>query len=145
MSPGLASRSDARVAFGNGRVRFRFDLLRTGTAVTTTAVSGSVATKSINSAWYQRLHKPTIQPPGIVFPIVWTTLYTSIPLSSAHVIENLGSDRRRAVAFERALWANLALNASWSWVFFRAHRLPVVVGVAAALAGSSADVTRRAC
>ena len=119
-------------------------LLRTGTAVAATAVLGSVATKDINSAWYEGLHKPTIQPPGIVFPFVWTTLYTSIALGSAHVIERLSSEPRRAGAFERALWTNLALNASWSWVFFRAHRLPLAVVVAAVLAVSSADLARRA-
>ena len=127
-----------------GESRFASTLLRTGTAVATTAVLGSVATKDINSAWYKSLDKPMIQPPGIVFPIVWTTLYTSIALSSADVIEKLASDPRRAVAFEKALTVNLVLNASWSWVFFRAHRLPLAVVVAAALAGSSTDLTRRA-
>ncbi|NKV71883.1 tryptophan-rich sensory protein, partial [Rhodococcus hoagii] len=51
---------------------------------------------------------------------------------------------RSAAAYQRAaLAANLAINASWSWLFFRAHRLwaaPVVAGV---LTASSTDLVRR--
>ena len=35
-----------------------------------------------------------------------------------------------------ALAVNLLLNASWSWVFFKAHRIGLAIGVAAALAVS---------
>ena len=45
--------------------------------------------------------------------------------------------------YAAALAANLALNASWSWVFFRSRNLPLATGVAAALAASSADLVRR--
>ena len=48
-----------------------------------------------------------------------------------------------AAAYRRALGANLAVNAAWSWVFFRGHRLGAAVGVAGALAVSSADLVRR--
>ncbi|GAA1436187.1 hypothetical protein GCM10009616_35410 [Microlunatus lacustris] len=43
-------------------------------------------------------------------------------------------DPRAAAAHRGALAVNLVLNASWSWVFFRAHRLPAAVVVAGALA-----------
>ena len=42
-----------------------------------------------------------------------------------------------------ALAVNLAVNAGWSWVFFRWHRLGPAVGVAGLLTLSSADLVRR--
>lgn len=116
-------------------------LLRAGAPVAVTAVLGSLATTGIKSPWYQRLDKPGIQPPGWVFPLVWTALYTSIAISSARVFASAPDDRR-AKDFERRLWVNLALNTSWSWVFFRAHQLPAAIAVAATLSASSADLVR---
>ena len=40
-------------------------------------------------------------------------------------------------AYQRALAVNLVLNASWSWVFFRGHRLLPAVLVAGAMMGDS--------
>ena len=45
-------------------------LARTAAAVGAAAVLGSVASGGVNSPWYLALHKPAIQPPGPVFPIV---------------------------------------------------------------------------
>ncbi len=39
---------------------------------------------------------------------------------------------------------NLAINAGWSWLFFRYHKLGGSVLGAAALTASSADLVRRA-
>jgi tryptophan-rich sensory protein len=47
--------------------------------------------------------------------------------------------RRYAVA----LSVNLLLNAGWSWLFFRYHKLGVSALGAAALTASSADLARR--
>lgn len=127
------------------RSGFRRVLAATSAATVATAVLGSVASADVKSAWYGRLKKPAIQPPGQVFGIVWTTLYTDIAISSAVAIDRLQStDPAAAKAFERALAVNLVLNASWSWVFFKAHRLAPAIGVAGALALSSADLARRA-
>jgi TspO/MBR family len=85
--------------------------------------------------------KPVIQPPGVAFGPVWTALYADIAITSAIAIDRLPEQDR--AKYERALAANLALNASWSWVFFRFHRLGLAVAVAAALALSSGDLVRR--
>jgi translocator protein len=119
-------------------------LAATGTAVAVTAVAGSVASGDTRSGWYRRLEKPAIQPPAWVFPVVWTTLYADIAVTSALALERLAQDDpRAATAYRRALALNLVLNASWSWVFFKAHRLVAAVAVAGALAASSADLVRR--
>jgi tryptophan-rich sensory protein len=64
-----------------------------------------------------------------------------IAVTSAIAIDRLREHDR--ATYERALAANLVLNASWSWVFFRFHRLGPAVAVAAALTLSSGDLVRR--
>ena len=109
------------------------------------AVAGSVLTDA-SSGWYQRLLKPAWQPPAAAFPIVWTSLYTAVTLAGAATIADLGEKGRdeQATKFGWALAANLALNATWSGLFFRLHQLPAATVGAAALAASGADLTRRA-
>ena len=120
-------------------------LAATSTTVAATAVAGSVASQDVGGAWYRRLDKPAFQPPGAVFPVVWTALYTDIAATTAKassVLRERG-EHSRAAGLHRALGLNLVLNASWSWVFFRFHRLGPAVAVAGALAASSTDLTRR--
>ncbi|MGN6655402.1 MAG: TspO/MBR family protein [Rhodanobacter sp.] len=117
----------------------------TSAAVAATAVAGGIASQDVGGRWYRRLDKPVFQPPGAVFPVVWTALYTDIAVTTAAASDRLRErgDAERAGALHRALGVNLVLNASWSWVFFRFHRLGPAVAVAGALAASSADLTRR--
>jgi len=119
----------------------RRTLPRTAGAVAASAAVGSVASTETSSPWYKSLSKPVIQPPPEVFPVVWTTLYSSIAISSAVALDRADPDQARA--YWRALLANLLLNTSWTWVFFKAHRIGPAIGVAAALTASSVDLTRR--
>lgn len=120
------------------------DTVATVAAVVATTALGSVASADVKSSWYLRLRKPAIQPPAVVFPIVWTLLYTDIAVTSAIVLDRLGPDDPDSGAYRRALAVNLVLNAGWSWVFFKYHRLLPAIVVAAALAASSTDLVRRA-
>jgi translocator protein len=120
-------------------------LVATSALTAACAVSGSIATEP-KSAWYESLKKPAWQPPGALFPVVWTALYTDIAVTSASVIEDLqaGPTPHHARSYQRALVVNLALNQGWSWVFFKAHKLPAATAVAGLLAASSIDLSRRA-
>lgn len=120
-------------------------LARVGLAVGATAIAGSVLSDP-NSTWYRRLNKPTWQPPAAAFPVVWTALYGGIVAASTPTLHELTErgDQQQADAFARALGVNLVLNAAWSGLFFRVRHLPVATLGAAALAASSADLTRRA-
>jgi len=121
------------------------DSVAASAAVAATAALGAVASTDVQSRWYAGLEKPAIQPPAVVFPIVWTTLYTDIAVTSAIVLDRLGrEDPAVATAYRRALAINLVLNTSWSWVFFKGHQLGPAIVVAAALAVSSTDLARRA-
>ena len=110
-----------------------------------TAVSGSIATDP-QSDWYAALDLPAWQPPGWLFPVVWTGLYTSLAVTSAKVLHELDAEsgREHADAYRVALVGNMVLNQAWSWAFFKAHKLPLSTVVAASLAASSIDLARRA-
>lgn len=118
---------------------------RVAAGVVAAAGIGSLLTTP-NSAWYRRVRKPAWQPPPVTFPLVWTGLYGLIWAAASSTIAELIEDDQpeQADAFGRALALNLVLNAAWSGVFFRAHRLRLATVTAAVLAVSSADLTRRA-
>ncbi|WP_077099013.1 TspO/MBR family protein [Mycobacterium terramassiliense] len=121
-------------------------LAATTVAVAAAAGTGSIASPMRVPAWYSRLRKPPYQPPGAAFPLVWTALYGDIAVTSAVAIDRLratGQDDE-ARRYAAALGVNLALNAGWSWLFFRYHKLGAAALGAAALTASSADLARRA-
>ena len=96
--------------------------------------------------WYAGLKKPTWQPPSAAFPVVWTTLYAGIAVTSTLVLNELErrGDHAAAAGYRRKLVTNLTLNGLWSWLFFRSHRLDAATAGAAALAASSAHLARTA-
>ncbi|MEY8017333.1 TspO/MBR family protein [Mycobacterium servetii] len=121
-------------------------LAGTSLAVAAAAGTGSVASPNRVPAWYSRLRKPRYQPPGVAFPVVWTSLYADIAATSAVVIDRFraAGQHEEARAYAAALGVNLTLNAGWSWLFFRYHKLGASAVGAAVLAASSADLARRA-
>ncbi|HWK92402.1 MAG TPA: TspO/MBR family protein [Luteimicrobium sp.] len=119
-------------------------LAATGAATLATAVVGSVAT-DVDSPWYRRRELPPWQPPRLAFPVVWTALYADVAVTSAAALTRLRrTDPRAARRFGVALGVNLAANAGWTALFFRARRPSVATIGALALAVSSADLARRA-
>lgn len=80
------------------------------------AAVGAVA--SLNApAFYASLARPGWAPPAAVFGPVWTLLYSLMGIALWRVWR---SPSRRAAAI-RLFLAQLAVNASWSWLFFRWH------------------------
>jgi tryptophan-rich sensory protein len=122
-------------------------LVKTGGAAAATAVLGGLASgPAVQSNWYDRLRKPSFQPPRQAFPIVWPLLYADIALVSSSTIDELETrgDHRQAKTFTALLALNLVLNCSWSWLFFNRRQLGASALLAGVLAASSADLTRRA-
>jgi tryptophan-rich sensory protein len=120
-------------------------IVATSLATAAAAVTGSIASRRGVETWYPRLRKPRYIPPSAVFPIAWTTLYADIAVTSAATIDKFmrNGEEAKARAYIGALGANLVLNASWSWLFFKAHKLGPSAVAAGALAVSSADLARR--
>ena len=114
-------------------------------AVAAAAGAGSLASPRRTRAWYSRVRKPHYQPPGAVFPVVWTTLYADIAATSAVALDRFRAAGRHDEArrYTAALGVNLVLNGAWSWLFFRYHKLGASALGAAALTASSADLARR--
>jgi len=78
---------------------------------------------------YGQLKQPPLSPPALVFPIVWTVLYTLMGVSSGMVWENRESapeDARRGLTY---YGVSLALNFLWSLIFFnmREFRYSLVI------------------
>ena len=69
-----------------------------------------------------------------------TLLATGIGTAATAVIGSIAS---AAKGYTAALRVNLVLNAGWSWLFFKAHKLGPSAVAAGALAVSSADLARR--
>ncbi|XVX20421.1 tryptophan-rich sensory protein [Actinomycetota bacterium] len=146
--PGGATSFEAavRAALADSSPRtFGRNVRRAAGMVAACAVAGSLASDP-NSRWYRSLDLPSWQPPKAAFPIAWTTLYAAIAAVSASATTQLDDEARdgEATAYWRALGGNLALNAGWSALFFRARRPWLAAAGAAALATSSADLMRRA-
>ncbi len=105
-----------------------------------------MASRPAQSDWYEDLRKPSFQPPRQAFPIVWPLLYADIAAVSAGTVDTLNDKGRHdeARAYSMLLVLNLILNGGWTWLFFSRRKLGASAFTAAALAVSSADLTRRA-
>lgn len=83
--------------------------------------------------WYQALNKPFFNPPNFVFGPVWTILYLLMAIAF-YIVWN--SKTKKKAEKERAIHLfliQLALNFSWSIVFFNLHQLLFSFGVITAL------------
>ena len=60
---------------------------------------------------YEEMVRPDIAPPSIVFPIVWTVLYTIIALTLYRFIDNK--------KIRNLIILNLIINVIWPVLFFR--------------------------
>ena len=117
-------------------------LRRTSAAVAAAAVIGTLGT-DVTSRWYRNLDKPAWQPPGSAFGPAWTTLYALLAVASARTLDRLEDPEERR-AFATAFGANLALNAGWNWLFFKAQRPRWALAEIIVLEASTLDLTRRA-
>jgi tryptophan-rich sensory protein len=88
------------------------------------ATAGSVGT------WYQALAKPAFNPPDWIFAPVWSALYVMIAIAGWRAWRRGGGEARLALTVYAV---QLALNLSWSFVFFGARLVGPALAVIAAL------------
>ncbi|WP_307098119.1 TspO/MBR family protein [Sphingomonas sp. SORGH_AS_0950] len=93
--------------------------------------SGRAVPSGSENLWYQTLTKPELNPPGWVFPVVWTTLYIMIGLALAMIVHARGA-RGRGVAIGLFV-VQFALNLAWTPLFFGAHLVDVALFVIVAI------------
>ncbi len=70
--------------------------------------------------WYAGLNKPAWTPPNWAFPVVWSLLFALNAWAGWMIWEAVGMSRPDALAL---YIASLALNATWSWLFFGRKRM----------------------
>ncbi|MFM2371559.1 MAG: hypothetical protein RIS85_1281 [Pseudomonadota bacterium] len=94
--------------------------------------SGQAAGSGPGNPWFDGLVKPGIYPPPIAFPVVWTTLYVLMGIALAMILSARGAAGRGLAT--AVFVVQLALNLSWSPVFFAMHQITAAVWIAVAMA-----------
>lgn len=69
-----------------------------------------------NSNIYSTLNKPSLSPPAIIFPIVWTILYILMGVSSYIIYSSNNPNKSKALLTYKL---QLFFNFCWSIIFFR--------------------------
>lgn len=87
--------------------------------VVAAAVIGSLATVPNLVPWYENLSKPSFNPLNGVFGPVWTLLYLLMAWAFFRILRSPPGDERRGAIV--LFLVQIALNASWSVVFFGLH------------------------
>jgi len=94
-------------------------LLVLAAATAATAFVGGLASAG-SVTFYRELAQPAWAPPPSVFGPVWTLLYVLMTVAAWLVIRELGWPQARPAIL--LYLAQLALNALWTWLFFRWRR-----------------------
>ncbi len=112
---GIASKSQLRMSF------LRWAVVTVPLILLLGFASGRAVPSGSENGWYMALQKPAVTPPGIVFPIAWTTLYILLGLAIAVILHARGA-RGRGPAL--GLFAiQFALNLAWTPLFFGMHQV----------------------
>lgn len=94
----------------------KIDLKKLIFYVLITLIIGSIPSLFIHiNKVYSSLNKPPLSPPGILFPVVWTTLFILMGISIYRVMMSKSKDKNEA----RLLYfIQLIINALWTPIFF---------------------------
>lgn len=100
--------------------------------------SGALSNSGYGNLWFDVLEKPWFMPPGWVFPVAWTTLYTLLGLAVAMILNARGAPRRGLAVGLFVL--TFAINLIWSPIFFGMHLMTVGLWVLAAMFATAIPV-----
>jgi benzodiazapine receptor len=106
---------------------WKYTLVTVPALVLLGSASGWLSGSGYGNPWFDGLQKPFFMPPGWVFGAAWTTLYTLMGFALALILAEPPSDRRRNALV--LFFAQLALNYSWSPIFFGAHDIQLALVV----------------
>lgn len=106
----IASSGQLRMSF------VRWALVTVPAIVGLGSLIGVLSNSGYSNSWFVALDRPAIVPPGWVFGVAWTTLYTMLGLAFAMILNARGAPGRGlAIAF---FLAQLAVNYAWPPLFF---------------------------
>jgi tryptophan-rich sensory protein len=87
------------------------------------SLSGVVSNSGYSNGWFAALAKPSFMPPGWLFGVAWTTLYTLMGIALALIwVSPASPERSTALAL---FFIQLAVNFAWSPIFFGARMIEV--------------------
>ena len=86
-----------------------------------TFAAASVGARFMPGAWYETIVRPSWTPPNAIFAPVWTVLYVLMAVAAWLVWRKAGFAGASAPLL--LFVAQLVLNATWSYLFFGAHRI----------------------
>ena len=111
---------------------FRTLTAASGIAIVLIYVIGSGLWVNTGDNWYANINKPSWQPPGFIFGIIWP--YNFIVLGIAATI--IGQRASKPAAFTYIAFFALSVTAAltWAWLFYRPHNL---TGAALALTATA--------
>jgi tryptophan-rich sensory protein len=112
-------------------------LIATLAIVAVAYIPSRQTSKQTDSPWYKCI-RPSITPPNIVFPIVWTILYALI----AYVLANVllmpnGSTRSKLVSL---IAINLTLNVFWTFAYFGHQNVGIALLVIVSLVATNLSI-----
>jgi tryptophan-rich sensory protein len=94
-------------------------------------LSARVSGSTSENGWYQTLALPALQPPGWVFGVAWSILYSTIAIAAAIV---WGHKQAPGRVLALVLFAiGFVINLSWSPAFFRFHLITPALGIIAVM------------
>lgn len=103
---------------------------------------GAAAVAPAVPSWYAGLLLPPFAPPSWVFGPVWTVLYALMG-AAAFLVWRSGAERAAIRSALRAFWAQLALNAAWTPIFFGLRRIDLALIEIVVLLAAVAVTARR--
>ena len=104
------------------------------------SLSGYLSNSGYGNSWFDNLEKPAFMPPGWAFGTAWTILYALMGVAVALVLAAPRSARRTTAL--TLFFVQLAVNFSWSPIFFGAHQIRLGLIVIVVLLGLAAATTR---
>lgn len=78
-----------------------------------------LVTQSQADTWYLNLNRAPLNPPSIVFPIVWTTLYVFLAYAGFTIFQG---SKPFPSAIKGVYVIQMLLNWSWTPIFFTLHQ-----------------------
>lgn len=104
--------------------KYKYILLNVAISLGIGALSAFFTMNSMDL--YQKINRPSIAPPGYIFPIVWTVLYVLIGLSS-YLIHRSKDDHKESALI--LYYFQLALNFIWPIIFFNYQNFLLALAV----------------
>ena len=103
-----------------------------GIAIVLIYVIGSFLWVNTGDSWYANINKPSWQPPGFIFGIIWP--YNFIVLGIAATVIGQRASKPAAFTYIAFFALSVAAALTWAWLFYRPHNL---TGAALALTATA--------